>query len=227
MPRDQEGIASAVLTLLVLIPAVVLVLGPLGIFLNDHIGDAIASLMGNAPVLNLLLLGLVYSLLVMTGLQFVLIPLMLNELAANGSTMLLPATAAAMMGHAGAALAVALREQRPDSRRLAFWAAGAALLGTPEPAMYAVNMKRRAAFGSALLGGAAGGLYIGLFSVKAVAFGGGLSLLEFPLLLDEGTPSLLQGMTGIILAYVFAAALAFWLLGRKGSRGAVEGERSS
>jgi len=214
LPKGIQGILPAALALLVMIPVMLLVLGPIGMYAQNHLTETINSMMDKAPMLAIVLIGAFYALLVMLGIPFVVVPILISELMANGSMLLLPAFTAAVMGQAGAAMAVALRERKSDHRGLSYWAAGTALLGFIEPAMYAVNMRRRAAFVSALAGGAVGGLYMGLLKVKTFALGSTLGLLELPLWIEEGSLNLLQGLVGMALAFVSAAALAFWLLGR-------------
>lgn len=94
---------------------------------------------------------------------------MLNELMTNGFSVIIPATFVAFTAQAGVVLAAGLRSRQPGFRKLAFWATGTALLGVPEPAIYAVNMRRMASFGAALIGGAIGGLYLGIVFVKSFA----------------------------------------------------------
>ncbi|CAH1205815.1 MULTISPECIES: PTS transporter subunit EIIC [Paenibacillus] len=214
LPKGLQGVLPAALALLVMIPVMLLVLGPIGMYAQNHLTETITSMMDKTPVLTIVLVGAFYALLMLLGMQFVVVPILISELVTNGSMMLLPAFTVAVMGQAGAAMAAALRERKSDHRRLAYWAAGTALIGFIEPAMYAVNMRRRAAFVSALAGGAVGGLYMGLLKVKTFALGSTLGLLELPLWIEEGSLNLLQGLVGMALAFVSAGALAFWLLGR-------------
>lgn len=214
LPKGLQGVLPAALALLVMIPVMLLVLGPIGMYAQNHLTETITSMMDKTPILTIILVGAFYALLMMLGIQFVVVPILISELMANGSMLLLPAFTAAVMGQAGAAMAVALRERKSSYRGLAFWAAGTALLGFIEPAMYAVTMRRRAAFVSALAGGAVGGLYMGLLKVKTFALGSTLGLLELPLWIEEGSLNLLHGLVGMALAFGSAGALAFWLMGR-------------
>ena len=133
----------------------------------------------------------------------------------NGFSLIIPVMLVAFVAQAGASLATGLRSKQREFRKLAFWATGTALLGTPEPAMYAVNMRKRASFYSALLGGAAGGLYFGLMSVKAVALGGSGSLLEIPLFMEEGSLNLLHACVGLIISFCVSGMFTYLMLGKE------------
>lgn len=81
--------------------------------------------------------------------------------------------------------------------------------------MYAVNMRSWITFGGAMLGGALGGLYFGLLSVKSLMLGGTGSLLDLPFYVEEGTLNMLHTCIGIFIAYVISAVFAYMLMRRK------------
>ncbi|MNP70942.1 PTS system N-acetylmuramic acid transporter subunits EIIBC [compost metagenome] len=87
-------------------------------------------------------------------------------------------------------------------------------MGVPEPAIYAVNMRRMASFGAALIGGAVGGLYFGIVSVKSFALSESASLLGMPSFMEDGTLNLLHTCIGLLLAFAVSGALTYWLAGR-------------
>ncbi|PIH58681.1 PTS transporter subunit EIIC [Paenibacillus sp. LK1] len=214
-PRAFKGILAPLLTFLILVPLVLMILGPLGTWIDQQLPDVVDSLLNDAPILAIMLLGAVYSLMMIAGLHYWLLPIIINEIMVNGFSLIIPVMLVAFVAQAGASLATGLRSKQREFRKLAFWATGTALLGTPEPAMYAVNMRKRASFYSALLGGAAGGLYFGLMSVKAVALGGSGSLLEIPLFMEEGSLNLLHACVGLIISFCVSGVLTYWMIGKE------------
>jgi|GEM_PF-1515939 len=216
-PKFSKGIVAPFLTLLILVPLVIMILGPVGTWIDEYLPEALDSLLANAPVVTIMLLGAVFSLMLVMGLHYWLLAIIINEMVMNGGSMVIAAMMVAIVGQAGASLANGLRSKEPASRRLAFWAAGTALLGVVEPALYAVNMRKRSSFYAALLGGAAGGLYFGLLSVKAFAIVGNLSLVSLPLFIEEGSLNLLHTCIGVVIAFVVSCGLTYWMAG-KGQR---------
>ncbi|MGC5773984.1 PTS transporter subunit EIIC [Paenibacillus pabuli] len=220
-PGALKGILAPALTLMVIAPMVLLVLGPVGTWVDEHLSGVIESLLNDAPVVLIMLLGASMSLLMIMGLHYWLFPILMNELMTNGFTIVLPAMLAAFVAQAGAALAAGLRSEQPEFRKLAFWASGTALFGVTEPAMFAVNIRRRASFYAAMLGGAAGGLYFGLLSVKTLVIGGSGSLFDIPFYIEEGTFNMLHTCIGVCIAFVVSGALAYWMAGRTANRKSV------
>ncbi|WP_091013649.1 PTS transporter subunit EIIC [Paenibacillus amylolyticus] len=218
-PKFAKGMFAPFLTLLILVPLVLMILGPVGTWIDEYLPQALDSLVANAPVLSVMLLGAVFSLMLIMGLHYWLIAIIINEMVMNGGSMVIAAMLVAIVGQAGAALATALRSKEPASRRLAFWATGTALLGVVEPALYAVNMRKRSSFYAALLGGAAGGLYFGLLSVKAFAMVGNPSLVSLPLFIEEGGLNLLHTCIGVVIAFGVSGGLTYWMAGRKLKQG--------
>ncbi|MFS0858647.1 PTS transporter subunit EIIC [Paenibacillus taichungensis] len=214
-PRVFKGILAPLLTFLILVPLVLMILGPIGTWIDQQLPDVVDSLLNDAPIVAIMLLGAVYSLMMIAGLHYWLLPMIINELMVNGFSLIIPVMLVAFVAQAGASLATGLRSNQLEFRKLAFWATGTALLGTPEPAMYAVNMRKRASFYSALLGGATGGLYFGLLSVKAVALGGSGSLLDFPLFMEAGSLNLLHVCVGLIISFCVSGVLTYWMIGNE------------
>ncbi|MFE6076886.1 PTS transporter subunit EIIC [Paenibacillus sp. NPDC057886] len=214
-PSVFKGILAPLLTFLILVSLVLMVLGPLGTWIDQQLPDVVDSLLNDAPIVAIMLLGAVYTLMMIAGLHYWLVPVMINELVTNGFSLIIPVMLVAFVAQAGASLATGLRSKQREFRNLTFWATGTALLGVLEPAMYAVNMRKRASFYSALLGGAAGGLYFGLLSVKAFAVGGSGSLLEIPLFIEEGSLNLLHACVGLIISFSVSGVFTYWMIGKE------------
>lgn len=220
-PGALKGILAPALTLIVIAPMMLLVLGPAGTWVEEHLSGVIESLLNDAPVVLIMLLGASMSLLMIMGLHYWLFPILINEIMTNGFTIVLPAMLVAFVAQAGAALAAGLRSEQPEFRKQAFWASGTALFGVTEPAMFGVNMRRKASFYAAMLGGAVGGLYFGLLSVKTLVIGGSGSLFDIPFYIEEGTFNMLHTCIGVCIAFVASGALAYWMAGRTANRKSV------
>ncbi|WP_145408317.1 PTS transporter subunit EIIC [Paenibacillus xylanexedens] len=215
VPRAFQGIAAAFMSLVILLPVILLILSIVGTFVDDYAGEWISSFVESAPVLAVMLIAAFFSLLMIAGVQYCLVPIIIYEITYAGYSIVLPTMYVAMFGHAGATLAVALRSRRGETKRTAVWSSVVALLGVPEPAIYAVNMSKRIAFYSALLGGGIGGLYMGLTSVSISVISGGFgSLFEIPLFIEEGSLNVLHACIGLAVSFVVAGALTYWLAGR-------------
>ncbi|WP_366294207.1 PTS transporter subunit EIIC [Paenibacillus sp. AN1007] len=203
------------LTLLILVPFMLLVLGYAAQWLDEKLPPIVETNVADAPILTLVLLGAFFVLIWMIGLPSLLLPVILNELLMNSSSLLLSGMLAAVVAQAGASLAAGLRSKEASFRSMAFCASGTALFGIIEPALYAVNMRRKSSFFAAMLGGAAGGLYFGWLSVGAFALGGSSSLLELPLYIKPGSLNLLHASVGVVISFAVSCVLTYIFSGKR------------
>ncbi|MCX5387886.1 PTS transporter subunit EIIC [Streptomyces sp. NBC_00083] len=119
-----------------------------------------------------LVLGGLFLPLVMLGLHQALIPIHTTLIEQQGYTVLLPILAMAGAGQVGCAAAVYLRAKHNASLRATIKSAlPAGFLGVGEPLIYGVSLPLGRPFVTACVGGAAGGAFVGLFSMLGTKVG--------------------------------------------------------
>ncbi|MFD9495047.1 PTS transporter subunit EIIC [Streptomyces sp. NPDC060005] len=134
--------------------------------LSSAIGTAANWLLSTTGAFAGLVLGALFLPLVMLGLHQALIPIHTTLIEQQGYTVLLPVLAMAGAGQVGAALAVYVRLRHDTSLRTTIRSAlPAGLLGVGEPLIYGVSLPLGRPFLTACAGGAAGGAFIGFFSM--------------------------------------------------------------
>lgn len=171
-----KPLITAVVTGIVLL----VVIGPLGYIISDKIGLAIKTLETYASWLVPTLIGGLTPLLVMTGTHYGLIPIGINNRMTMGyDTIIYPGMLASNVSQGGAALAVALKTKDSEIKQLASSAGITAVCGITEPALYGVNLRFKTPLYSAMIGGAVGGLFLGLFRVCNYS-GGSPGFLTLP-----------------------------------------------
>ncbi|MCY7842925.1 glucose PTS transporter subunit IIA, partial [Bacillus spizizenii] len=156
----------------------------------------------------MILLAGTFSLIIMTGMHYALVPIMINNIAQNGHDYLLPAMFLANMGQAGASFAVFLRSRNKKFKSLALTTSITALMGITEPAMYGVNMRLKKPFAAALIGGAAGGAFYGMTGVASYIVGGNAGLPSIPVFIG---PTFIYAMIGLVIAFAAGTAAAYLL----------------
>ncbi|MFF3889119.1 PTS transporter subunit EIIC [Streptomyces sp. NPDC001914] len=190
--------------------------------LSAAIGTAAAWLLSTTGAFAGLVLGALFLPLVMLGLHQALIPIHTTLIEQQGYTVLLPVLAMAGAGQVGAALAVYVRLRHDTSLRTTIRSAlPAGLLGVGEPLIYGVSLPLGRPFVTACAGGAAGGAFIGFFSMLGERVGstaiGPSGLALFPLLSGNRglavTAAVYAG--GLLTGYAvgFAATYVFGLRG--------------
>ncbi|MHA5048661.1 PTS transporter subunit EIIC [Streptomyces sp. SD15] len=134
--------------------------------LSTAIGTAANWLLDHTGAFAGLVLGGLFLPLVMLGLHQALIPIHTTLIEQQGYTVLLPMLAMAGAGQVGAALAVYVRLHHDQPLRTTIKSAlPAGLLGVGEPLIYGVSLPLGRPFITACAGGAAGGAFVGLFSM--------------------------------------------------------------
>lgn len=155
-------------TLTVLISGLVTIFGLMFLAgeVSTGIGTAANWLLDNTGAFAGLVLGAFFLPLVMLGLHQALIPIHTTLIEQQGYTVLLPVLAMAGAGQVGCAIAVYLRLKRNTSIRTTIKSAlPAGFLGVGEPLIYGVSLPLGRPFITACAGGAAGGAFIGMFSM--------------------------------------------------------------
>ncbi|SDC32385.1 PTS system, beta-glucosides-specific IIC component [Terribacillus halophilus] len=196
-------------TLLVVVPVTLITVGPLGAIAGNYLSTGTNFLFQNAGIIAMILLAGTFSLIIITGMHYALVPIMLNNIAVNGYDYMIPAMFLANFGQAGAAFAVAMRSKNKKFKSLSFTTALTATMGVTEPAMYGVNMRLKKPFVAALIGAAAGGLLYALTDVKAYIVAGMAGLPGIPTFVG---PEFIFAILGLVLAFVAAAAVT-WIMG--------------
>ncbi|MER5442779.1 PTS transporter subunit EIIC [Streptomyces sp. NPDC002790] len=198
-------------TITVLVSGLVTIFGLMYVAgeISTGIGTGANWLLDNTGAFAGLVLGGLFLPLVMLGLHQALIPIHTTLIEQQGFTVLLPILAMAGAGQVGCAIAVFKRLKHNKSIRNTIKSAlPAGFLGVGEPLIYGVSLPLGRPFITACVGGAAGGAFIGFFSmigdkVGSTAIGpSGWAL--FPLLDGNhgwGTTAAIYG-GGLLVGYV-------------------------
>ncbi|MEV5607909.1 PTS transporter subunit EIIC [Streptomyces sp. NPDC052225] len=161
-------------TLTVLISGLVTIFGLMFVAgeVSTAIGDGANWLLENTGIFAGAILGGLFLPLVMLGLHQALIPIHTTLIEQQGYTVLLPILAMAGAGQVGAAIAVYKKLKNNTSIRKTIKSAlPAGFLGVGEPLIYGVSLPLGRPFITACVGGAAGGAFIGLFSMLGTQVG--------------------------------------------------------
>ncbi|GGG01347.1 negative regulator of SacY activity [Paenibacillus albidus] len=191
----------------------VIVIGPLAAELGGSLSSVLEQVFNYGSTVFGLLLGGVYSFIVVTGLhhgiQAVEIGLISNP--DIGVNFLLPIWSMANIAQGGAGLAVYARTRDDALRKVALPASITAFLGITEPIAFGVNLKLGYPFLGAAAGGAVGGAYVAFHHVVANSFGlTGIPMIAFIVL--PGQVNLIHYLIGFLLAAGTAFAVT-WILG--------------
>ncbi|WP_159501167.1 beta-glucoside-specific PTS transporter subunit IIABC [Microbacterium sp. 18062] len=214
-PRIHDSVRNFIVplvSLVVTLPATLLVLGPVGNWVGQGIADLFLTIQSFSPILTGILFAALWQVLVIFGVHWAMVPIFINNLATTGYDTFKPLVWPAVFGQAGAALGVFLRLRDPRTRGISGSAVIAGLFGITEPAIYGVTLPRKRVFAIGLLSAAVGGAIVG--GAGARVYGYGLSgILTLPL--GYGDPlglgdTFLWLVLGTAVSFVMAAILTYF-----------------
>lgn len=203
LPAAVRNFLTPVIVVLIMVPLVLLTMGPATMTLAKGISTGVMWVFDVAPWLAGGLLGAFWQVLVMFGLHWGFVPIFINDIATTGETYLMAPLQAGVLGQAAAVLAVAIRSKVDKRRKLAGPAAVSGLVaGVTEPAIYGVNLPLKVPFYAGIAGGLVGGVIIGLAgsTFSSMVFP---SLLAFPAAMQTGNFALFCIGTAVAMAIAF------------------------
>lgn len=212
VPALVRTLFVPLLTLLVVAPLGLLVIGPVSVVLQDLLGLGVKNLIALSPGVAGLVLGSLWSLLVVFGLHWGVIPLFAINVAQYGYDTINPLIFAGAPASMGAALGVVLRARSADDRSIALPALFSTFFGVNEPALYGVLMPRKKLMWATFASSGVGGAIAGFAGSKLFTFtaSGPLGLPGFlnPAGVDAGFVGL---VIGALVAFGLALAAALVL----------------
>ncbi|OSP81899.1 PTS beta-glucoside transporter subunit IIABC [Leuconostoc citreum] len=201
-----RNILTPLVSLLIMVPLTLLVVGPLGTSVGTVLSSGVESIYNVAPYVAGAVMGAMWQVFVIFGVHWTFVPVMTNNIGQLGHDYMLPMLSVAVLSQAGATLGVFLKTKDKKMKALAGSAVLTGILGITEPAIYGVTLKLKKPFIFSTIAGGIGGAIAGGGGAQASAFTLP-SLLALPTYLGKGFMSV---VVGIIVAFVLAAVLTYW-----------------
>lgn len=208
VPEVIKIIIVPMLSLLIMLPATLILFGPIGIYIGDGISYIYTSVYGFSPALCGALIGGIWCILVIFGAHRALLPIGINDVAQTGRQNLLAFAGAANFSQAGSALGVFFKTKNKDLKTIAMSASVTALFGITEPAIYGVNLRLKKPMIFAVICGAIGGGIMGFGGAYGNAFAN-QGILTIPVYAEAGTMAFLSYLIGIAVAFFGSAILTY------------------
>ncbi|MGL6206716.1 MAG: PTS transporter subunit EIIC [Lactobacillus panisapium] len=216
IPASLRTIFAPTLTIAVMLPLSLCVLGPLGGFLGEYVSKAIISfgqLGGIAAIIGVGLIGALWEILVMTGMHLVLISAMITIVAQTGhDNFIMLGSIAASMAVAGMSLGASLRIKDKQEKSLAFSYFIANFIGgVTEPGLYGLAIKYRRPFLGMMIGGFAGGIYAAITHVSAYVVVPVANFMCLSGYVGGSTANLINGVISGAIALIVAAIVTYMI----------------
>lgn len=216
IPDTLKTVFAPALTMLVMLPITLCILGPAGSFLGNYICNGLLAFSkagGLFGILAIAIIGAFYEFLVMSGMHLVLISALILVFSSTGrEALVLPAACAASLAVAGMCLGTALHLKNKEERDLSLGYLIASLIGgVTEPGLYGVGMRYKRPFMGMMIGGFAGALYAGIVGLTAYSLVPVASVLIVTSFAGGTTINLVNGIITAAISFVVAAISTYFL----------------
>lgn len=193
------------LTLLVAIPAGLLVIGPVATFSSALIAEVVMTIRGFSPMIAGAVVGLTWQILVIFGLHWGFIPVYINNIMTNGYDNVMMPFFACTFATSAVVLAIFLKTKDKSLKEMALPNFISGIFGVTEPAIYGILLPLKKPFIiSCIVGGIGGGFY-GAFNFRKFMMGG-MGIFELPAMIepDGSVGNLIVALAGIAITMVIA-----------------------
>lgn len=182
-PKWSKAILDPMLTLLITIPLVLVVFGPIGAIIGQDLSIFASAITKYVPWLTMGIVAAFLPLLVLAGIHHAFDPIYINSFAKVGyDAWFLPMMLAMNFSITASTLVVALKTKEEKTKSIAYSSAvSAGLAGITEPGLFGVLLTNKRALISSMIGSGIGGALVGLFHVKifAAVSPGAISMISF------------------------------------------------
>ena len=168
-PKWSKSFLNPTLVVLVVVPLVLCVFGPLGALIGDWLSILFQWAKGVCPWLTIGILAAIYPLLVFTGMHYGLNPIMFANLANPGyDNIMLPVMLCSNLAQAAACFAVMVKSKDSKLKSVSATAGiSAAVAGITEPAMFGVTIRLKTPLIASVVGAGAAGIFAGIVDLKS------------------------------------------------------------
>lgn len=209
IPQTLKLVVLPLVSIAVMVPLTIIVIGPLGVYGGEGIASIVNWLIESSSVVAGIVVGGGWSVLVSLGIHWAVNPIMINNVATYGLDYIVPFTFACNFATIGTTIGVLLKAKDNDIK--SFSMTGAITIGLSaiiEPVVFGLLLKNKKIFLSQIIGGAVGGAYLGLTKVYTNAFVFG-SVTTFPAFVGETSANFINAMIGLAISLVVSAIIAY------------------
>lgn len=171
-PKSLRVILRPTLTILIMTPLSLCLLCPLGAMMANGFCSGMMAFYSLCGPIAVAVFCAIIPFVVMFGMHVGTVPFCVQAIATNGvEQIMLPAFFISNFTQGAACFGVGIKTNNSDLRTMAFSCAFSDIVpGISEPGMYGITLKYKTPMAAAMIGAAAGGLYMGLMGVGANAF---------------------------------------------------------
>lgn len=216
IPNALRMVFTPLLTMLVMLPVALCLVGPLGVNLSSGLTEVLLQLASFGWLGSLLvsaLGGALWNVLVLCGMHLAYYMAGVAIFIEHGSDPLIMTTVVAgTMGLFGMNLGALLKFRNDKENRalVSSYVITQALGGVSEPGLFGIGMRYTRPFIGACIGGAAGAMYYGILRVSVTTMTAASNFLIFTQFTGVSTFNLVHGVIGGVIAMTAACIYTYF-----------------
>ena len=209
IPNALRALLFPLLTLLIMLPIALCILGPIGAILGKGIADGLVSLHTLVGPFSIAIIAACWPLLIVTGMHQALIAIALTYIATMGfDNSILVGAFISNYPMIAIGLTYLMKSKGAEEKGNALTSFVTLTIGgISEPTLFGIILRYKKAILYMLAGGFAGGFYAGLMNVAVYFVGSGNIAIALGFA-GENANSLPQGIIACVIAFVLTLSLA-------------------
>lgn len=213
LPQALKTIFVPFLSIVVMLPVCLCVLGPIGSFIGNYICEFLLGLdqIPGVGFIAVALIAALWEFLVISGMHVVFITTLVMVFAQSGQESLVSvAGCIASISVAGMLFGSFLRIKETEEKSLTMGYFIASIIGgVTEPGLYGNGMKFKKPFIGLIAGGFAGGLYAGIMHVTCYAMVPVASFIGLTAFAGGPASNMVHGLISCLIGFVVAAVVTY------------------
>lgn len=214
LPDVIKPLLTPLLCLVIMVPATMLVIGPVSTLVANGIAVGYNFLVNAAPALAGAIIGGFWQVIVIFGVHWGITPVVMANFDMNGFDSFQAFQTIAVVAQMGAAFGVYLKSKNKEFKGVAMSAGITGIFGITEPAIYGVTLRLKKPFICGCISGAVGAIVMSFFHSVYYAYAGLPSLLTTVNAINADAPMSFVGEIigcgiGIIGAIVLVQIVGF------------------
>lgn len=206
VPDFLRVVLVPLITLVIMAPVTLCILGPIGYYFGIYVGESIKWLFNLSPLVAGIIVGGTRQLIVFAGMHMSLSPIMINNISTLGYDMIGPVNCVATMACAGMAFGAFLRAKKAENKAAIGSSFISAFIGITEPALYGVAFRFKKPLLAAMIGGAISGGFVAAMGGHAITFAMP-SIISLP----AYTGTIPTMLIGLAIAFITSSVAAYLL----------------
>lgn len=213
-PDFLKTMLVPLLTILIMTPLMLCILGPIGAFIGNYLTEIVTWLYDKTGFIGVGIMGAISPWIIITGMHHSFNPYVFQSFAKLGyEPLVLVVTFINNLNQGIACIAVGIKSKDKNIKAMASSCGVTALVcGVTEPALYGVTLKKRTPLYAVMIGNFVGGLVAGIFKAVIYAFAGSWGIFGLPAFIGEHSGNLMYMIISLIIGMIvtFIATLIMY-----------------